>query len=163
MLGPWKIYTPENPLGHNIMYLESEGIDWYAYRDSTLAKYLLLLDANGAVVRADGEDKSHMFPIERFTEEVDEIPEDWEPYKYRFIDGKFVLRELNHAELFERNRYIQGAKVRYVSEEINTLNALVLSEANTPETDARLETLKAYVREVMKVNLSNPVWPEEVA
>ena len=116
--GPWTIYEPELRKGHNILSLQCEGVDWYLYLDCLEAEYLLEIDEGGFVRKAESEDKAQIVPVNVYTTTTDSIPEDFEPFKYRYVVGEFVLFEPTPEMIVGKNKRIQARMVKRVSEEL---------------------------------------------
>ena len=158
MDGPWLPYIPDEPHGENILFLHLNTIDWYVYRESICAKYLLLLDEEGRVMMAS-EEKSQIVPTGLYTATTDSLPEDFEPNKY-FFEGGFTIKSPSEEQIRERNRYRQRKKLAGVSERISLLTTLEISGALSEDDSEMLESLKQYVRALMAVDLLAPQWPE---
>lgn len=158
MDGPWTIYKPDGPHGENVMFLHCGGVDWYVYRESIAAKYLLLVDNLGRILRAESLDKAQIFPIDLYTATSETLPEDFKPGTYHW-DAGFTKREILPDEIMGRNRKIQMRKLKVISEEISLLTTLNLAGALSDEDSLRLNNLKRFVKDLMGVDLLNPQWP----
>lgn len=157
ILGPWKLYNPGVDVG--VLFLETQGIDWYKYRDQIKSKYLLVFAENGGIIAAY-DDISHAFPGDLYTAEIDELPADFHRDKYRFGPEGLTPFVLTPEERLAKNRRIQESGLKRFAEEINTLVMLKNVEAISEEESGRLDRLTDFVKRLKKIDLTNPDWPD---
>lgn len=156
----WTPYRPENPYPNALYLINEEGDDWYEYQKFFQPDtYKVVFNHTGEISRVT-KDATDLFPQNQQIAEVADIPEDFHPYDYRFESGQFIPVEKSMGDIIAANEGVQTKLITQATQVISPLVVLEQSGLLEGSRAVKLEAYRGYLKTLMKVDLSDPTWPE---
>lgn len=151
---------------HGIIFLEDEnGNDWYPIAGQyDFIKWKVMTRGDDLRVVSASKDATALWPHGCIVHEVSAPPE-FSPEKVMdwMVEGDILVPYVaTTEEVVERATIKRNELLAVVSPMIDALKDMEEMEMASDEELERLKALKGYRIKLMKVDLSKPVWPEEV-